>query len=449
MRIELAELLRWMGLAGADAGRFDVALRSAEKALRLAQQRDDSGQRALSLNALAACFERMGDPWQAERLMREALALAEADGSDYVRVVTLNNLAALTIGAFHLLRGVAEGEARAALERSLGYAERAMALLQPESDPIFLVFLEGNLGEVLLHLGQAERATSHLQRALSSAGHLGAAGQVWRIRCTLAEEHLSCGRAAQARDDLQRVLAEAAEKLPQATALRLHHGLYLACRALGESDQALAHLEHHDHLLRERAARQLRAQSELMVTRLEVERARLETQTERARAVAAAAHASQDALTGLGNRRHVDAHLPGLLRQADDPDQPLVMALVDIDHFKLINDRHGHRCGDQVLVALAQMLRENTRSADLLARIGGEEFLIALPDTPPERAHEVCERLRERVAAHAWHGLSADLAVTISVGLAHTPPAHAEALFERADQALYRAKQAGRNRVHA
>eukprot|EP01036_Dinobryon_divergens_P011794 gene11794-biopygen10503 len=187
---------------------------------------------------------------------------------------------------------------------------------------------------------------------------------------------------------------------------------------------------------RQRAARQLRAQSELLVTRVEAEqnrlqaeRARLEAQTERARAAEMALHASQDPLTSLGNRRYLDQRLPQLLEQAEQRHLPLVLALLDIDHFKRINDHHGHLCGDNVLSQLAQMLRDNTRSADLLARIGGEEFLIVLPDTELDRATEVCSRLRQCVADHDWARLTPELAVTISIGLAHAPRYEMDSLF--------------------
>ena len=103
--------------------------------------------------------------------------------------------------------------------------------------------------------------------------------------------------------------------------------------------------------------------------------------------------------------------------------------------------------GDRVLVALAGVLRANTRAGDLVARVGGEEFLLALPEAGPERAAEVCERLRAQVAAHDWAALATGLTVTLSVGLTSAPPYDAETLSLRADSALYRAKAAGRNRV--
>lgn len=454
-----SELLRWITLAACETGDFDLALRRGVEACDLASASGDPGQRAVALNAVGACFERMGDPWQAERLMREALDQARLQAEVYPRLVSLNNLSAVTIGAFHLMRGgVDPDEATAALQRSAAYAREALALAQagPGSDPFFLVFVEGNLGEALLHLGELDAAEALLHSALARAEAHDHAAQIWRIRCSLAEGLIERGRHAQARDSLRDLWARDAAAVPQATLIRLHQALYRANRSLGQVDDALDHHERAEILQRQRAARQLRAQSRLLVTRVEAEqnrlqaeRARLEAQAERERATELARHASQDALTGLGNRRHLDEQLPQLLVQAQARQQDMALAIVDLDHFKQVNDRHGHRVGDQVLVQLAQMLRENTRSGDLIARIGGEEFLLALPQTDLVRATEVCERLRDSVQAHDWANLAEGLAVTVSIGLAQAPPYDAPGLFDHADRALYRAKQAGRNRVRA
>jgi diguanylate cyclase (GGDEF)-like protein len=243
------------------------------------------------------------------------------------------------------------------------------------------------------------------------------------------------------------VQAEAGDALPQATALRLHQVAYRACRALGAVDEALLHLEQCDLLQRTRSARQLRAQSVLMVTRIEAERARQHARDAEARAAEQARHARQDALTGLGNRRQLDEMLPPLLAAAAARHQPLALAMVDVDHFKLANDHHGHRVGDLVLVELANLLRDNTRSTDLVCRMGGEEFMLVLPDMHADEALQTCERLRRQVQQQRWSALSPGLAVTVSIGLVQAPPYDMTTLYEQADRALYRAKDSGRNRV--
>ena len=157
----------------------------------------------------------------------------------------------------------------------------------------------------------------------------------------------------------------------------------------------------------------------------------------------------QDALTGAHNRRYLMEYLDRELARAQRFDRPLALAMFDIDHFKLINDRSGHLAGDLALRELTAMLKAVVRKDELLARYGGEEFAIALPETGVEEAAIACERLRRAVAEHPFLYQSARLPVTVSVGVAvstrHTTGP--EELIRLADEKLYEAKRGGRNRV--
>lgn len=163
--------------------------------------------------------------------------------------------------------------------------------------------------------------------------------------------------------------------------------------------------------------------------------------------------ARHDPLTGLYNRRHFDEMQQTEFRRALRGDQPLSLMICDIDYFKGYNDHYGHPGGDQCLRTVAEAMNKTiTRSGDTLARIGGEEFAVLLPATPLAAALHVAERLRLSVAAMAMPHAASEVAphVTISIGVAQIDLQHPdslEALFEQADQALYRAKEAGRNRV--
>jgi diguanylate cyclase (GGDEF)-like protein len=123
---------------------------------------------------------------------------------------------------------------------------------------------------------------------------------------------------------------------------------------------------------------------------------------------------------------------------------PLSIAVLDLDHFKRVNDRHGHKTGDQVLVAAAHALGTNLRAEDQLGRLGGEEFLVLLPDTDVEAAAHVAEKLRAAVAC-----APTTVPVTVSIGLATWDGEATDDLLHRADEALYAAKDAGRDRVMA
>ncbi len=154
--------------------------------------------------------------------------------------------------------------------------------------------------------------------------------------------------------------------------------------------------------------------------------------------------AALDPLTGLPNRRSLDAHLERELASARRDGRPLSLAMMDIDHFKTINDTYGHPAGDRVLTDLAAILRSVARGSEMVARIGGEEFVWVLPNTCTADAFTVAERARRAVADHDF-GLVGR--VTISIGLCSTTDIADTALMTAADQALYRAKSSGRNTV--
>lgn len=160
--------------------------------------------------------------------------------------------------------------------------------------------------------------------------------------------------------------------------------------------------------------------------------------------------ARTDVLTGLGNRRHFFDVGAQLFTVAQRYGTPLAAVLFDIDTFKRVNDERGHQAGDAVLRDVARIAREHARDADLLARYGGEEFILLLPNTGAAEALVAAELLRERVAADAAAAEAAGRRVTISAGVAGLAGADdtLDALIRRADEALYAAKRAGRNRSH-
>lgn len=161
-----------------------------------------------------------------------------------------------------------------------------------------------------------------------------------------------------------------------------------------------------------------------------------------------------DPLTGVANRRFFERRLSEEVERWLRREEPLTYMLVDIDHFKHVNDNHGHHVGDQVLQQVAELLGRDLRGADLLARYGGEEFMLLLPSTTRDQATAIAQRLCRNIARHGF--VVADrqrLNVTVSIGVAcvdatgERPAAPGIWLFQKADAALYQAKQLGRNRV--
>ncbi|SNY57667.1 diguanylate cyclase (GGDEF) domain-containing protein [Arsukibacterium tuosuense] len=161
-----------------------------------------------------------------------------------------------------------------------------------------------------------------------------------------------------------------------------------------------------------------------------------------------AALARLDSLTGLANRRAFDEAMQHELKRAKRQQEPLCLALLDIDHFKQVNDNWSHSVGDEVLKRVAATLQQHCRDIDSLARWGGEEFVILLPDTSLPLAQEVCDRLRQRVADTCFTDIVPDLTVTLSIGLATLQVKDdGKQLLIDADRALYQAKNSGRNTV--
>nr|WP_290428619.1 GGDEF domain-containing protein [Defluviimonas salinarum] len=157
-----------------------------------------------------------------------------------------------------------------------------------------------------------------------------------------------------------------------------------------------------------------------------------------------------DPLTGLNNRRYALPHLARIAERARAAGRQFAVMVLDLDRFKAINDSRGHAAGDAVLIEVAARLRGNLRAVDLLARIGGEEFLVALPDTTPEAAQATAERLRRVIGDRPvpMPDGAAAIPVTLSIGLALGPgPASVEDLVDLADRALMGSKADGRNIV--
>jgi two-component system, cell cycle response regulator len=155
--------------------------------------------------------------------------------------------------------------------------------------------------------------------------------------------------------------------------------------------------------------------------------------------------ATIDDLCGMPNRRALDAELHRQVARSERSGRPFAVLVADVDHFKRVNDEHGHAAGDEVLREVARRMQGRVRRGDVVGRWGGEEFMVLLPDTDAATAESVAEALRLGIAAEPAAGVP----VTTSFGVAAWDRESAQSLVDRADLALYEAKAAGRDRVHA
>ena len=223
---------------------------------------------------------------------------------------------------------------------------------------------------------------------------------------------------------------------------KAHDALSRCAEAAGDHAMALRALRRHMQVTREI----LRLRSE---NRVRIERWR-ESQKQREQLDTLTAEASsfrelslQDPLTGLANRRAIEPVVQGALAELRIGARPCALALLDIDQFKTINDRHTHVVGDGVLRSLGDMLRAALRGVDFAARIGGDELMILFSGTTEAEARAACDRIRNVIATHDWNALSQGLAVAMSIGVtAARPDDTFETLMQRADRLMYAHKAA-------
>lgn len=462
-----------MCMACNQIGLYNQALTYAFRALKAAQQAADRRLECWALNRVGVTYDDLGDHSSARRYLDQAVALARELGGREELFGALNNLARCEL----MLAGEAQtppGEkpsdpTQQALTRARQLCEDNLAQARSWAHPHMETIALGNLADVQVLAGDllgAEQTLRHYREAARLHGY-----QLVALTATfqLAKLDSRQGRPAAAVQALEELLSNLAEAEFGGLLMEVQQALYQGHKQLGNLGPALAHLERFSGLEREQLKRRADEQARVLLSQMEVdqarqetERARLDAELQRLRAhrleeeqrslLAHAANlgreAREDPLTGLGNRRLLDESLPGLLNLARSDRTPLALVMMDVDHFKRVNDDHGHAIGDLVLARLARLLMASTRTSDLLARIGGEEFIAVLVGTPIDLAGDICERLRQMVEHHPWHEISADLKVTISLGLVEvSDPVETTRLLALADKALYTAKHLGRNRV--
>ncbi|KQW44937.1 MULTISPECIES: GGDEF domain-containing protein [unclassified Roseateles] len=446
------------------------ALESGMKALAAARRAADPVREAWALNRVGVAYGSLENPEQACASTEQALEIAAGTGMQEVLFSCHNNL------AYFWLKRVEEAQAQGnadalaeALVSARRTAEQATELARSSGSPFKVAVAVSNLVNALLAGGLLDEALP----LLNEFGHI-AHDHGYRTLAIEADVQRAVflrlkGEPLQAARILEALLNAAVEPPPQLRRL-LVRSLYETHKACGQYRQALAWLEDLFGLDRQISRDNLVLQTEVILIRDQVEQAQaraesatadarreraravhLETEQQRLRehAMALDRAAHEDVLTGLHNRRHAEFAVPLLVEGARVAGQVISVAALDVDHFKKINDTHGHAVGDAVLQQLAQLLRHRLRSADLLARIGGEEFLAVLVGIAPPQAAEICERLRLAITEHDWAAITPGLFVRVSVGIAGgAPQQQGENLLNRADQALYAAKRGGRNRVH-
>jgi diguanylate cyclase (GGDEF)-like protein len=405
----------------------------------------DQGDRALSYYGVA--LESFGDrfPLRAARTLYRMGIAAEGAGrlddaeAFYGRSLEINEAEGNVAGRALGLMGIATLQiVRGRFDQALASLHEVLPVLA--NDPVHVAYGADALrltAEALLGQGRHAEALGYLEQAMPLYRRTGRPAQ-----------HLAW----------------------------LHERFCQAYRGLGEYDRALEHHERFHALMVEHLQTQANARMSRLMVQFDTERAmkdgeisrlrnvELEREiAERREAEAALARAKaeleetnrelraisiRDGLTGVFNRRYLDERLAEAFALAVRQSQPLSVMICDVDDFKQINDTFSHAVGDEVLRVIAGILRQNVRQSDVVARFGGEEFVVLFPFATREQAVAASEKLCRLVMEHPWRTVHPALSVTLSAGVAEAngQPNH-EKLLSEADRKLYQAKRAGKNRV--
>ncbi|WP_327002795.1 diguanylate cyclase [Dactylosporangium sp. NBC_01737] len=414
------------------AGETSEALEESTAALALAEASGTLEAVVPALAAVANVYLVMQQFDLAVQLCEHGAEVARLMGDELAEGVMLDT-GACAMSAL-ALAARADGDEEAALAYAMDSADRSRAAMliarrlghrRNESTAM------ANLAEVLAFVGDADQALRLLQSweidvqrdtVYTITHHLDTRGQVYLALDRHDEAIAAFARALELAESKNAALT-AAEHLAEAherngdpgaalTAYKRFHQLY--CQVASETAQRNARVA---------------------AVRMETERAKATAEQERRRADGLLRISLEDPLTGLANRRRLDDELAA---GADGQ----TIALIDVDHFKQVNDRYSHQVGDEVLRVLAALLRTGCRGEDVAARYGGEEFAVLFRGMADDEAMEAATRLRCLVEEFPWSTVAVGLEVTVSIGVASGPD-----LLALADLRLYQAKRAGRNRV--
>lgn len=453
---EHARLLNRLGLNVEAASESYAALRLAG---------EDPRSRVHALGALSSAQQGLASPSTGLRTCEEMLALAQQLGDPELQAWAYRGLCGACLLEYQLAAGAANGSAGADGLAHLHQAETHAA----ESVRLSVAagcanglrlgrYLQAN---VLIRLGDLAGARDKINEMLAGLGEEMAMYRGLALRTRAHVESLECEHE-RSKSSAQEALAifEALGDLREVS--NSCGGLCETFEAAGDFRTALFWHRRYHESYRRFASESARAHAAAMAIKEEVDEARASAEAASARAdrlehsnsvlvletEQLTRTAFEDGLTGIANRRKFDQELRALMADRRNR-QRCSIALLDVDHFKRVNDRFSHVVGDEVLRRLAGILKQNSRACDLVARFGGEEFAILFVGLDANQALLACERMRLAIKDADWAVLHAQLQITVSLGFGHFDEAEDDGLeiLKLVDQRLYDAKNSGRNRV--
>lgn len=450
-----AESLNLAGSIADAIGDHARALELFQACRILCEEENDIGGLASVLGNIAVIHGRLGEQGSAiEQLERALTLLAQTGNRTEESVVHLN------LGVSHAAVGH--------IDQALAHASEGLRIARELGDRKNEVQALTNVGEIHLQQGDNSGARQYFEEALALSLTFGLRSNEIEVRTRLGETLVLLGEQMEAEAQLHAALA-----IADSIGSLYRHEIQLALselyRARGDFERALHHHrgfhETKESAWGAQASQRIRA----AVVQAEIEHAERDAQVlrerndalhavneEKTRLLAMLAEQAaalerlslEDALTGVHNRRYLDAQLALEWERCQRFGHPLTVALLDVDHFKAVNDTYSHAAGDAVLRAIARHLRDHTRRVDIVARYGGEEFALVFIETPLTEATASCEQLRAGIAKTDWGAIAAGLYVTVSMGVATVEEiSSTQSLLASADARLYATKRDGRNNV--
>ena len=410
----------------AQTGEHEKALEYYQRGLEYNQQTNDRALEASTLAQIGRSYAELGDNATAIRYLERSLELSRLVGNMHDEGTALISLGFAYLGCGH------HDDADTALAE-------ALEIMRKVGDRYSEVEALNALGSNSLKRGDGEGAMLYILQGMIIAEEIQSEQLVNNAQQLLAEAYAKLGRFDKALEyyrlyhkGWQTIFGRSNERRIQALVMRAE--VEKAQREV--EDQRLKNFELSQAMQALQIAHDQNAE---LVRQLKLQAEMLEQL------------AREDGLTGLANRRWLDVQLAQEFERARRFGHPLAVAILDIDHFKSVNDRFSHQAGDEVLRAFAALLRSHCRSVDTVGRFGGEEFLLILVETPRIPALALCERLRCEVEQKDWTFVHPDLLnLTISIGLSDNEGASTpQQIVAWADQKLYQAKHRGRNQVCA
>lgn len=430
---------------------YPEALQYLLRSLTLYRNQNNFEGQAETLIQLARLQFALQKPAKAQAYLEKALEISRKISSYSLQGSALN----------YLCRA---HQALGNTQRAIQFGLQSAEIFQQNNDNNGQAAAYTSLGEVSLTIGDNAQALNFFQLTAEIAQQTNQRGEYAQALCKIGQIHVQLGHNEKALNLLKEGLEIAYQLGAQQIISDIHHNLNQVYKSLGDYRSALDHFEKYFSLQKKifdtESDRRLKTieivhQVEFAQKNAEIYQLRngelQKVIEEQKKAQQELEHlATHDPLTGLINRRHFIELASQAIEQARRYKRPFSVIMIDIDHFKNINDTFGHNAGDQILVEAARCMRGVLRKADIFSRFGGDEFVLFLPETSKEGARRLSERLRAAVAQRTEMVEGISMPITVSIGLtSHLSESKykIDTLLQEADKALYTSKQGGRDRI--